>query len=68
MSSILMSLGLADPSRSMATSNGVPLAFAGPQSTKQKGQLRNAVSKPSGAAQLKRNAKKRNNINKRKGK
>ena len=36
--------------------------------TKQKGQLRNAKPKPSGAAQLKRNAKKRKNINSRKGK
>ena len=68
MSSILMSLGLADPSRSMTGSNHVPSVFAGPHSTKQKGQKRNAASKPSGAAQLKRNAKKRNNINKRKGK
>tara|TARA_R110002049_G_scaffold101556_2_gene246468 strand:- start:604 stop:816 length:213 start_codon:yes stop_codon:yes gene_type:complete len=35
---------------------------------KTKGQLRNAKPKSSGAAQLKRNAKKRNNINSRKGK
>lgn len=38
------------------------------QPTKQKGQKRNTASKSSGAAQLKRNAKTRNNINKRKGK
>tara|TARA_R110002072_G_scaffold169949_3_gene323489 strand:+ start:4321 stop:4533 length:213 start_codon:yes stop_codon:yes gene_type:complete len=35
---------------------------------KTKGQKRNTASKSSGAAQLKRNAKTRDNINKRKGK
>jgi hypothetical protein len=39
-----------------------------PNEKNGKGQKRNTASKPSGAAQLKRNAKKRNNINKRKGK
>lgn len=37
-------------------------------SASNKGQKRNTASKSSGAAQLKRNAKTRNNINKRKGK
>ena len=62
MSSILMSLGLA------ATPGGVQPSFAGSQKTEQKGQKRNTKPKSSGAAQLKRNAKTRNNINKRKGK
>ena len=62
MSSILMSLGFGGGSEIPSlTSNEKP-------KTRQKGQLRNTASKPSGAAQLKRNAKKRNNINKRKGK
>ena len=39
-----------------------------PNENRGKGQLRNTVSKSSGAAQFKRNAKKRNNINKSKGK
>lgn len=60
MSSILMSLGLA----TAGDSHG----FTGSLPAKQKGQKRNTASKSSGAAQLKRNAKTRNNINKRKGK
>lgn len=43
-------------------------SFTPSRPTKQKGQLRNTASKSTGAAQLKRNAKKRNNINKSKGK
>ena len=39
-----------------------------PNEKNGKGQKRNSYSKPTGAAQLKRNAKKRNNINKSKGK
>lgn len=65
MSSILMSLGLATAAPSMLDDMARMTAA---QPTKQKGQKRNTASKSSGAAQLKRNAKTRNNINKRKGK
>lgn len=77
MSKILYSLGVsAVPSTAVprtGMSTATPMLddmarMTAAQPAKQKGQKRNTASKSSGAAQLKRNAKTRNNINKRKGK
>ena len=64
MYEVLAALGGSSFERAMSTMENNRCTH----SASNKGQLRNTRPKASGAAQLKRNAKTRNNINKRKGK